>query len=234
MERFDETDDGDAEGHRVPSERLRAFTKALWDALVPKQGPCASVQGELIRANERLQAEHYRNGMANYFAPREEHTSGALADNYYGELVLFLLDTMVANRNQALTEEDVAYFATMRREIEAQWARALRSDELYYKADEEKLSQGEEEELASLDELRRGPDWEELCSRASRCIANWCLANTMLIDRHGKPVVERGIRDVMHIFDPPPAPRQCGLCEGKGWIPARQENDFPAMCSCRK
>ena len=64
------------------SDRLEAFTKALYQALVPNSGACVSVQGELVRANERL------------------------------------------------------------------------------------------------------------------CFANWCLANPELIDRHGRPVEERGIRDL--------------------------------------
>ncbi len=51
---------------------------------------------------------------------------GNLADNYYGELLLFVLDTMIANRNRALSDDDVAYFTEVRREIEPQWLRGLR------------------------------------------------------------------------------------------------------------
>ena len=108
MKKFGLADEGKSEANRMPSERLQAFTKALWDALVPDDSSCASVQGELIRAKDRLDGEHFRNGMGNYFSRDEPDKT--LAANYYGELVLFLLDTMIANRNQALADDDVAYF----------------------------------------------------------------------------------------------------------------------------
>ena len=232
MKTFDRIDEGDPEQNRLPSERLQAFTKALWDALVPGEGACASVQGELIRANERLQSEYFRNGMGNYF--HREEPDGTLADNYYGELILFVLDTMIANRNEALADDDVAYFTEIRREIEPQWLRGLRSDELFWKAEEEGLSDAEKEELARLDDQPRGPSWEPLTSRAGRCIANWCLRNTALIDREGRPVVERGIRDVMHVVEPPPAPPPCPLCNGKGWLVPKSASDFPSICPCKR
>src|SRR5664279_6233165 len=93
--RFDRTDEGSSNDNRMPGERLAAFTKAMWDALVPGNGSCASVQGELVRANERLQSEYFRNGMGNYFGRDEPNET--LADNHYGALLLFILDTMVAN-----------------------------------------------------------------------------------------------------------------------------------------
>ena len=42
MKRFDRDDEGG--DNRLPSERLQAFTKALWNALVPEDGECASVR----------------------------------------------------------------------------------------------------------------------------------------------------------------------------------------------
>ena len=54
MKMFDLTDEDNSDVNPMPGERLQAFTKALWDALVPGNGSCASVHGELIRANETL------------------------------------------------------------------------------------------------------------------------------------------------------------------------------------
>lgn len=232
MKNFDVADEGNSQENRPGSERLQAFTKALWDALVPDDGSCASVQGELIGANERLQSEHFRNGMGNYFGRAEPDET--LADTFYGELVLFMLDTMIANRNQALSDDDVAYFTEVRRDIEPQWLRGLRSDELFYKGEEAARTNAEKEELAQLDEQAPGPNWEDLFNRAERCIANWCLTNTALIDREGKPVTEGGVSDVIHIFEPPPPPPPCPLCNGKGWIAPTNAGDFPSMCSCKE
>jgi hypothetical protein len=218
-------------GLRLPS-RLHAFTRTLSDALVPDSGSCVSVQGELIRANDRLQGEYFRNGLTNYFG--RDEPDGTLAGNYYGELLLFVLETMIANRNQPLANDDVAYFSEIRRDVEPQWLRGLRSDELFHKGEEEDLSPAEKEELASLDAQPRGPDWESFFRRAERCIASWCLSNTALIDRQGEPVTERGVSAVMHVFHPPPAPPPCPLCNGKGWLSPKTASDFPAVCSCKK
>ena len=158
MERFDLSDEGNSDEDRSPSERLEAFTEALWDALVPREGSCASVQGELIRANARLQGEYFRNGMCNYFG--RDRPDGTLADNHYGELLLFMLDTMIANRNRALSDDDVAYFAEVRRDIEPQWLRGLRSDELFYKAEKVDFTDAEKEEQAKLDDQPREPAWK--------------------------------------------------------------------------
>jgi hypothetical protein len=232
MNKFDLADQGNAEENRLPSERLQAFTKALWDALVPESGACASVQGELVRARDRLEGEYYRNGMGNYF--RRDEPDRTLIDNYYGGLLVFLLDTMIANRGGALSEDDVAYFTEVRRDIEPQWLRGLRGNELFYKSEEEELTDAEKEELARLDEQSRGPVWEDLFNRAERCIANWCLTNTALIDRQGNPVTDRGVADVRHIFEPPPPPPRCPLCNGKGWIAPTKADEFPSVCSCKK
>lgn len=40
-------------------------------------GQCVSVQGELVRANERLQSEYFRNGLGNYY----ERTSDSTGDD---------------------------------------------------------------------------------------------------------------------------------------------------------
>jgi hypothetical protein len=40
--------------------------KKLWETLVPKSGQAATVQGELIRAIERLRWEAQNNGNANW------------------------------------------------------------------------------------------------------------------------------------------------------------------------
>lgn len=230
VEKFERADEGNSEKKRRPSERLQAFTKALWHALVPSEGSCASVQGELIRAKERLRREYFHNGMCNYF--HRDDPGETFADNYYGELLLFVLDTMIANSNQAISEDDVAYFSGVRRDVETQWLWAIRSGELEDKGDEEGLSAEEEQELARLDELPRGPDWEAFLNRADRCIANWCLSNTALIDRQGNPVVERGVVDVRAIVEPPPAQPPCALCNGKGWVAPSKAGGSPAMCSC--
>ena len=52
-----------------------------------------------------------------------------------------------------------------------------------------------EQLLATEDEVE-SPAWEWLYNRAQRCIANWCIANPGLIDRQGRPIEERGIRDL--------------------------------------
>lgn len=230
MEKFDLTDEGNSGEDRMPSERLQAFTKALWEGLVPESGSCASVQGELIRANACLQSEYFRNGMGNYFGREPNDT---LADTYYGELLLFVLDTMIANRNLALSDDDIAYFTEVRGEIEPQWLRGLRSDELFYKAEEEELTDAEKAELAQLDEQPRGPDWEDLFNRAERCIANWCLTNTALVSREEEPVTEGGVSDVLHIFEPPPPAPPCPICNGRGWIKLTTPGGGASFCSCK-
>jgi hypothetical protein len=79
--------------------------------------------------------------MGNYFG--RDDPDETLADTHYGELLLFLLDTLIANRGHALSDENVAYFTNVRRDVEPQWLRGLRSDELYYKGEEGELTPGE-------------------------------------------------------------------------------------------
>ena len=215
----------------MPSDRLQAFTKALWDALVPRSSECASVQGELIRANERLQSEYLRNGLANYYAPPEPgHT---LADNHYGRLLLFLLDTLIENRNHPADDDDVRCFTDVRRLVEADWRLQLRIGELEGKREDSDLTDAEREELDRLAASPSPIGWDALFNRAQRCIASWCIANTALSDRLGKIVKERGVTDVRHIFERPAAPPPCPICNGKGWVPAKDPADFPTLCACK-
>jgi hypothetical protein len=46
--------------------RHAAEARALWQALVPPRGQAATVQGELIRAIEKLRDEAQRNGNVNW------------------------------------------------------------------------------------------------------------------------------------------------------------------------
>jgi hypothetical protein len=57
--------------------------KALWKAYVPPQGQAATVQGELIRAVEKLRDEAQRNGNVNW-------------DEGHKILADFLRDTLLA------------------------------------------------------------------------------------------------------------------------------------------
>lgn len=47
-------------------EALWNQNSALWKALVPENGNAATLQGELVRALGRIEAEHFRNGMMNW------------------------------------------------------------------------------------------------------------------------------------------------------------------------
>lgn len=232
MKRFSRKDEGDARASRPPSERLQAFTQSLWQALVPASGPCASIQGELVRARGRLTIELRSSGMENFF--QREEPGLALADTYLGGLLLFMLDTLAHDRSGALSASDLAYFAAVREAVEPEWLRVVRENELLERADGEELTAAEQVELAQLEEGRGGVDWEGLLDRAERCIANYCLANPALVDRGGDPLMERGVADVRHVFEPPPAPPPCPRCNGKGWLPATTPGDFPSFCSCKR
>lgn len=234
MDIFDRTEEADIPSNRMPSERLVAFLKAMWDALVPDSGACVSMQGELVRAKQRLDNEHYRNGMCNYFDCDQSNLS--MSESHYGGMMLFILDTMIENRNDALTEEDVAYFVDVRAVIEPQWRRGMRVNTLYDKSEEGTITEEEEAELARIEPLPRGPHWEMFFARAERCIANWCLKNSALVDREGNPVVEGGIRDVNELFEARSERKPsavCATCGGKGWLPPKNAGDFPATCRCK-
>ena len=229
MRPFDRSDEATME--RPPSDRLQAFTKTLWDALVPRSGECASVQGELIRVSERLQSEYLCNGLANYYAPPEPGRT--LADNNYGRMLLFMLDTLIENRNHPADADDVGWFTEVRRHVEPDWRLQLRMGELESKREDSVLTDAECEELERLVATGSPIGWDGLFNRAQRCIANWCIANTALIDRQGKTVKERAVTDVRHVFEPPAAPPPCSICKGKGWVPAKDPADFPTLCSCK-
>lgn len=62
----------------------------LWDELVPPSGPCASVQGELIRCIGRLTDEAYRNGNMNF-------------DDGYRFMITFIETTIT---DDTLTEDE--------------------------------------------------------------------------------------------------------------------------------
>ncbi len=102
-----------------------------------------------------------------------------------------------------------------------------------HKSNESEASEAELKELREL-EAAGGLAWEEVLNRADRCIANWCIANPRLVDRYGRPVEDRGIRDVKTIFKPPPSPPPpCLLCRGKGWLSPKDPTQFPEVCSCK-
>jgi hypothetical protein len=206
--------------------RLLAFAQAIRDALIPASGPCVSMQGELVRANGRLMSELLRNGMCNYYDDGE-----ALATNYYGALMIFLLGTLIENRNRALSDEEVAYFAEARQRLEPDRELAL----LIRKAEQEEVPLTEEElqKVAALEASNAAVDWEQVLSLAEGCVANWCIANPDLIDSRGRPVEERGVRNLAHVFNPPPAPPPCTLCQGRGFISQTKESGFPELCVCK-
>lgn len=234
METFDRHEEADIPSKRMASERLIAFLEAIWDTLVPESGTCVSMQGELVRAKARLDNEHFRNGMCNFYDC--DQTGTPIGETHYGGMLLFILDTMIENKNDALDEDDVAYFADVRAVIEPQWSRALRVHTLYDKSEEGTLTEEEATELERIEPLPRGPHWEMFFARAERCVANWCLKNSALIDREGNPVVEGGIRDVRELFqarDERQPAVVCAQCGGKGWLPPKAASDPPVTCACK-
>lgn len=225
LERFVRSDE--ATDTRPASERLRAFTKVIWDALVPANGACQSRQGELVRGNARLLSECLRNGMSNAWVEDEP-----LAQNVYGAFALLITDTLIENRGGALEPDDVAYFSRVRGQLETDRLQRLRIRALEHREDE--LTDDEARELEALFESEERVHWEALCNRAERCIANWCLANPELVDRSGRPIEERGVRNLEHLFARPPPPAKCPLCGGRGFIQPTDERSFPTRCSCTK
>ena len=224
MDRFEECDEG--------GERLQAFNKSIWDRLVPRSGPCRSLQGELVRASLRLQSEYYRNGLGNYYV-REKPEEG-LADNPYGGGVLLVIDTLVANRGGSLHERDVTYLTKMREAVVRDWELKIRLGDLEEKSVDgggTGLTEQEAQELEQLEQLEESDavDWEKYFARAERCIANWCLANPALVDLQGKPIREGELSDLRHIFEPPPP---CPKCNGKGWLVSADRSQFPTPCEC--
>ncbi len=193
MQRFERSDESTDD--KPASERLEAFTKSIWAALVPDDGECISLQGELVRANDRLCSEALRNGMMNYYAVGEP-----IEENYYGQLLLLLLDTMIANRGGALDGDDVAYFVELKRLVGPNRELICRLTELEAEEDLDEAGARELEQLLATEDEVEAPAWEWLYNRAQRCIANWCIANPQLIDRAGQPVTERGLRDLTRLL----------------------------------
>ena len=195
-------------------DRLAAFLKRLFCALVGDDCSSASVQGQLVYANASLMRS-YIDGMADYLT--REAPDQTLADTELGALAIFLVETMIANHGQALDDKDVSYFKGVRAELEVAWLRGIRYFELDDKADDVGLSSAEAEERARIEDLAF--DWDEFFDRTERCIANWCLKNTTLVDRHGSPVLVGGFATVPDIFADPQPCACCGkhhlgkLCE---------------------
>jgi hypothetical protein len=48
------------------ADEYRALGRHIWQTYVPPKGQSATVQGELLRANEKLRDEAQRNGNANW------------------------------------------------------------------------------------------------------------------------------------------------------------------------
>lgn len=214
-------------------ERLTAYVGALWNALVPSSGECASVQGELVRVQGRLSNEHYRNGTGNYYTPYEDHHG--FADGVYPQMLVFLCTTLVANANDANDAATVAYFADVLANAPADWNVQQKIDAIGHREHDEdrELTDEENAEIDALDATPGRLHWEELLDRAEIAVANYCLANPVLVDRKGAPAVDGGVKDVRHVFDPPPPPPKCALCNGRGWLPPQSASDFPTVCSCK-
>jgi hypothetical protein len=68
----------------VTEDEYRELGSHIWQTYVPKRGQAATVQGELLRANEKLRDESRRNGNMNW-------------DEGHEILARFLLDTLTAS-----------------------------------------------------------------------------------------------------------------------------------------
>ncbi len=153
----------------------------------------------------------------------------------YRSHAAFLFDTLVANRNMAIDEEDVAFFRDMREMLDDDYTLGCRRYELSLRNEgvtEPELTDEEREELACL---REKPHiaWSIALMRAERCVANWCIANPELVDRQGKPVVEGAIAKIDDIFEPSPPPAEpCSISKGKKWLAPANPSDFPTACLC--
>ena len=80
-------------------EGLWYHNQALWKELVPDQGNAATLQGELVRAMGRIEAEHFKNGMTNWgdgsgfyenFTSLIHHT--LKAEKTFSKLVMKVID----------------------------------------------------------------------------------------------------------------------------------------------
>ena len=185
MQRF--TVDDEAGQTSDPSARLTAFIDAIREVTVPSGRECASVQGELLAINDAWMGDYFRNGLANYYA------CDGIDD------LVFLVDTLVANQNAALDDDDVRHFRELRPLLFLDWTRTRRIQEL------EEMSQrspSNDEELAALclEDEHKGFLFEDTFDRAERCIANWCIANPDLVDRSGRAVMEGATSTLRALF----------------------------------
>ena len=55
----------------MTEEEYREIGRFIWKTYVPKQGQADTVQGELLRANEKLRDEAQRNGNGNWDSGHE-------------------------------------------------------------------------------------------------------------------------------------------------------------------
>ena len=55
----------------MTEEEYREIGRFIWKSYVPKQGQSSTVQGELLRANEKLRDESQRNGNINWDSGHE-------------------------------------------------------------------------------------------------------------------------------------------------------------------
>jgi hypothetical protein len=68
----------------MTDDEYRRLGKHIWQTYVPARGQATTVQGELLRANEKLRDESQRNGNMNW-------------DDGHEILAKFLLDTLTAS-----------------------------------------------------------------------------------------------------------------------------------------
>ena len=68
----------------MTDEEYRELGRAIWRTHVPERGQADTVQGELLRANEKLRDEGQRNGNINW-------------DNGHEILARYVLDTLTAS-----------------------------------------------------------------------------------------------------------------------------------------
>jgi len=70
----------------VTDEEYAEIGKFIWRTYVPKSGQSTTVQGELLRANEKLRDECHRNGNGNW-------------DRGHEMLANYILETLVASED---------------------------------------------------------------------------------------------------------------------------------------
>jgi hypothetical protein len=68
----------------MTDDEYRELGRFIWQTYVPERGQAATVQGELLRANEKLRDESQRNGNVNW-------------DEGHEILARYLLETLAAS-----------------------------------------------------------------------------------------------------------------------------------------